>query len=174
MGLVFSLLDLTLSIFDLNHLWYLLFIILILYGVLIFFGLKERKEELGGYMKYGQALVAGLLMSVIAGVILAAYNYLHYGVLAPGDLQSFTERSIQQSKDMAISFGAPEEEVMNNPQFDRKQTAWGLALNSLIGTPFMGFLTTLVMGAFTKKVKTEEDRLQELLEKEQQQATEKE
>src|SRR5476651_1674124 len=44
---------------------------------------KEFRDELGGYISYGDAFSAGMRYSIFAGLLVAVFTYLYYSILSP-------------------------------------------------------------------------------------------
>jgi len=44
---------------------------------------KEYKDQLGGFITFGQGFMSGFIYSVIAGIIIAIFMYIYLGILSP-------------------------------------------------------------------------------------------
>lgn len=61
---------------------------------------KEHKEKLGGYIKFGDAFVTGLLYGIFAGILTAIFVYIYLSILSP---EIFAQALDQQRQAMADS-----------------------------------------------------------------------
>src|SRR6187402_1054305 len=44
---------------------------------------KEYRDELGGYITYGNAFSAGFRYALFSGILLAVFTYLYFAILSP-------------------------------------------------------------------------------------------
>ncbi|HAL81645.1 MAG TPA: hypothetical protein DCO83_04925, partial [Mucilaginibacter sp.] len=44
---------------------------------------KEYKDQLGGFLTFGQGFMSGFMYSVFGGIILAVFIYIYLGILSP-------------------------------------------------------------------------------------------
>src|SRR5947209_4709762 len=61
---------------------------------------KEHKDKQGGYIKFGDAFVTGLLYGIFAGVLTAIFVYLYLAILTP---EVFAQAMEQQRQTLAES-----------------------------------------------------------------------
>ena len=66
--------------------------------VLLLLAQKEHKDKLGGYVKFGEAFVTGLLYGLFAGILTAIFVYIYLSVLSP---EVFAQALDQQRQTMA-------------------------------------------------------------------------
>jgi hypothetical protein len=122
---------------SLMKLFYL--VILIEIAVLIW-GLKQSSTE----QSYGQQVLAGTAMSVLAGVFLFAFSLLLTTVLFPNLIQEM--RAVQAR--ILREAGRSEAEISAALSL---QTPLIQALQGLIGTAVTGLLASLIIAIFVRK-----------------------
>ncbi|WP_426587698.1 DUF4199 domain-containing protein [Mucilaginibacter sp. R-33] len=44
---------------------------------------KEYKDQLGGYITYGEGFLSGFLYAIFTGVFVAVFTYVYYAILSP-------------------------------------------------------------------------------------------
>lgn len=114
----------------------------------------DYKKNNQGYMSYGQGLMSGLAMSIVAGLISGAISFLYIQFVDPTILDKMAEVQIQMLEKMNFPEDKMEEavaqiEVENTPS---KQLTGGL-FSGLIG----GLILSLIVSAFTKRTRPEFD-----------------
>jgi len=64
---------------------------------------KEYKDQLGGYISFGDAFSAGFRYAVFSGLMMAVFIYLYLSILSPGILDKAmeTQRAAMADKGMA-------------------------------------------------------------------------
>jgi hypothetical protein len=64
---------------------------------------KEYKDQLGGYMSFGEGFLAGFLYSLFLGLLSAVFIYVYYKFLSPEMLQKILDstRAELEKKDMS-------------------------------------------------------------------------
>ncbi|TQD39470.1 DUF4199 domain-containing protein [Haloflavibacter putidus] len=115
-----------------------------------FYGIKNYKQDNNGFLKLGQALKVGLAIAAIGGLIGAIYAFVHYSFIYP----EFQEIALETSKTaMMESQPNMSDEQMNQALEMSKMftTPFWMATMSLIGTLFMGFIISLILGLVMKK-----------------------
>jgi hypothetical protein len=116
---------------------------------------KIRDEQMDGFMTYGQGLLIGLCIALIASVISSLYNYIHTTYIDPG----YMARVIAAQKEWMVNFmnkanvSADQiDEAMS--KIDEKMLdqnpVWTI-LKSIIGGTIFGFVISLITSAFLKK-----------------------
>src|SRR6185295_8673838 len=68
---------------------------------------KERREELGGYIEFGQAFSTATMTVLIAAAITAVYTYLYVSVINPG----FREYTLQKELEKMEAKGMSQEQI---------------------------------------------------------------
>lgn len=125
-----------------KYVTYVVFIIFLLLAQ------KEHRDKLGGYIKFGDALVTGLLYGIFAGVLTAIFVYLYLSILSP---EVFAQALEQQRQAMADSGKMSSDQVDHAMDIAKK---YGPILGS-IGAAFMyailGVIIGLIGAAILKK-----------------------
>jgi hypothetical protein len=123
----------------------------ITYVVLIIFLLlaqKEHRDKLGGYIKFGDAFVTGLLYGIFAGLLTAIFIYLYLAILSP---EVFAQALEQQRQALADSGKMSSDQIDHAMDIAKK---YGPILGA-IGTVFMyailGVIVGLIGAAVLKK-----------------------
>ncbi len=129
-----------------KSLGYLSYIIIIA-GLFIFLKLF-RDQEMGGYISYGKALGAGLLIIVFSGLVTAAYSYILFKFIDPGLVEKMALMAEEQLYERGMTDDQIEVAVNAQKMFMKPGI---LAIFGLFGHVFFGFLLTLIVSIFVKK-----------------------
>lgn len=117
-------------------------------GVLYFCLKNWRDHHLGGYIRYGQALSAGILFMFFASVIYAFYNVLYLTWIDP----TAVERMLDIMEEEYYKRGFTEEQVSAAMNFAAKLRGPGMQFFSVIvGTTFVGVIISLIVSIFVRK-----------------------
>ena len=111
---------------------------------------KEYRDQLGGYLTFGEGFIAGFLYSVFLGVLSGVFIYLYYSVLSPemiGKILTSTQAELEK-KNMT-----PEQVEQAMAMTSKFIGPISLTIFSLIGTLFMGAVVALIGAAIFKKVR---------------------
>ncbi|MFA6127767.1 MAG: DUF4199 domain-containing protein [Bacteroidales bacterium] len=118
------------------------------FGVLYFCLKNWRDHYHGGYIKYGQALSAGILFMFFASVIYAFYNVIYLKFIDP----SAVERMLDIMEEEYYKRGLTEEQVSAAMGFAAKLRGPGMQFFSvIIGTTFIGVILSLIVSIFIRK-----------------------
>jgi len=118
------------------------------FGALYFCLKNWRDHYLGGYIRYGQALSAGILFMFFASVIYAFYNVIYLKWIDP----SAVERMLDIMEEAYYKRGLPEEQVAAAMEFGAKLRTPGMQFFSvIIGTTFIGVIISLIVSIFIRK-----------------------
>ncbi|MBL7865096.1 MAG: DUF4199 domain-containing protein [Cyclobacteriaceae bacterium] len=85
-------------------------VLLICLGYVIYAGINYR-NEIGGYMGYGQAFQHGILIMLVSGVLGTLFNLLLYNIVDPELGQKMTDAIIANTEEMMANFGAPQASI---------------------------------------------------------------
>ena len=115
----------------------------------VVYGIKNyRDNELGGYISYSSALGYGVLIALFAGIITSFVTYIYLGYVDDG----FVHHQMMVQEDKMYEQGMPEEQIEMAMSYTEKFMAPGvLALMGVVGNTFIGFIVSLIAGAFLKK-----------------------
>ena len=113
---------------------------------------KEYKDQLGGYLTFGEGFVCGFLYAVFLGVLSAVFIYLYYAVLSPEMLAKLLA-STQSELEKKNPNMTPEQVDQAMAMTSKFLGPISLSIFSLLGTLFMGAIVALVGAAIFKKVR---------------------
>jgi len=109
-----------------------------------------RNQTLGGYIKYGQAVLYGLVVGLMIGIITGIFTFLLYGVISP--------ELVEEARLLAET-----EMYRANPNLTSEQADMalriqylfvspvGLLLASVFGGAIQGVIFGIIGGLFVKK-----------------------
>jgi hypothetical protein len=130
---------------------YLTYIILL---ALLFLAQKEHKDKLGGYIKFNEAFVTGLLYGVFAGVLTGIFVYTYLTFLSP---EIFTQTIEQQREALAAKGNLSSDQIDQAMEIAKK---YGVILGSFgaaIVYTILGAIFGLIGAAIFKKERTAYD-----------------
>jgi len=109
---------------------------------------KEYKDQLGGYMTFGEGFLSGFLYSLFLGVLSAIFVYLYYSILSPEMVQKLLDstRAELEKKNMT-----PEQVDQAMEMTGKLIGPVALTIGSFIGSLFMGAIIALIGAAIFKK-----------------------
>ena len=115
----------------------------------LYFCLKHwRDQHNGGYIRYGQALSAGILFMFFASIIYAFYNVIYLTWIDP----TAVERMLDIMEEEYYKRGFSEEQVSTAMQIGSKLHGPGMQFFSvIIGTTFIGVILSLIVSIFIRK-----------------------
>jgi len=102
--------------------------------------LDKRKTDYGGFMTYKQGFMAGLIITVIVTIFSPLIQILISTVISPEYFANVIEYVVQEGK-------------MTQQEAEDYFNLQSYLVQVLIGTPFMGLITTAIVAIFTKKSK---------------------
>jgi len=121
----------------------------IAYFSVLYFCLKNwRDHHNGGYLRYGQALSAGILFMFFASVIYAFYNVVYLTWIDPEAIG----RTLDFMEEEYYKRGFTEEQISSAMAFATKLRGPGMQFFSvIIGTTFVGVIISLIVAIFIRK-----------------------
>jgi hypothetical protein len=125
---------------------YMFFVLLI---VILFFLVKSYRDNYRyGFITFGQALGAGMIIFLYYAIISAVFTYILYAIIDPNlmDKQlAFTEELMQKK-------GVPQEALDLSMSMQRKIMKPAImAPISIFGNMFYGLILSLIIAAFVRK-----------------------
>ena len=102
--------------------------------------LDKRKTDYDGFMTYKQGFMAGLIITVIVTIFSPLIQILISTVISPDYFANVIEYVVQEEK-------------MTQQEAEAYFNLQSYLVQALIGTPFMGLITTAIVAIFTKKSK---------------------
>jgi len=115
---------------------------------------KEFKEELGGYITYGNAFSAGFRYALFSGLLLAVFTYLYFSILSP----EMWDKVLDATQAEMEAKDTPTEQIDATMDFMRGK--WGsimIVFGTAVGLAIMGAIISLVTAAIFKKERSAYD-----------------
>jgi hypothetical protein len=116
----------------------------------LYLGTKSYRDKvLGGYIKFGQALVFGLIISVFVGIITIFFNFIMLRYIDPGLIDKYMaimEETFQNSRFIP----ADQMDEMLERSRESMTAIWSLPVGVFVFS-VIGFIFSLVTSAFLKK-----------------------
>jgi hypothetical protein len=100
---------------------------------------KEHRDRLGGYIKFGDAFVTGLLYGIFAGILTAIFVFIYLSILSP---EVFAQALEQQRQAMADSGKMSSDQVDHAMDIAKK---YGPILGAIV-TVFMYVILGVIIG----------------------------
>jgi Protein of unknown function (DUF4199) len=130
---------------------YLTYIVLLAF---LFLAQKEHKDKVGGYIKFNEAFVTGLLYGVFAGVLTGIFVYIYLTFLSP---EIFTQTIEQQREALAAKGNLSSDQIDQAMDIAKK---YGVILGSFgaaIVYTILGAIFGLIGAAIFKKERSAYD-----------------
>ena len=112
---------------------------------------KEYKDLGDGYMTYGKGLSIGTLVALISSFINGAFIYIYVSFVSDQRIVDARENALFKLEEQGQSDAQIE---MAMPWIEKTTTPLAVFIFALIFGVFSGFIISLVVSAFTKKVNT--------------------
>ena len=122
--------------------------------VIVILGIKKIKEINGGFLSLSEALKTGLGITLISGLIYAAYNLIFINFIEPEFFTRMLE--VQQQKMVETYPNFSDEQLEASMEMARKMS--GPFISSafiIVGSLFFGFVIALIGGLIMKKTDEE-------------------
>lgn len=139
----------------LNFFFPILTILILIAGLVM--AMREFRQLNNGWMRLREGISIGLLMFAVIGILDTTYQQIYQTYIDT----SYTERTLGQTKDMMEKFGATDEQLERFDEQAEEATnksgagQGGLAfMGSVFVWIFGGFILSLIVAAFMRKVKT--------------------
>lgn len=125
------------------------YIFLLILLVTMFFLIKSYRDNyLHGYITYGQAVGAGVVIFLYYSVIIAVFSYILYAVIDP----ELIGRQLAMSEELLEKRGLPQEAMDAAMKFQKKVIKPGIiAPLGLISNMVYGTIMSLIIAIFVKK-----------------------
>jgi hypothetical protein len=119
---------------------------------------KEFRDELGGFMTFGEGFSAGFRFSVFAGLLVAVFIYLYLAILSP----DVFEKSLATSQSTMVDKGMSSEQIEKGMSIARKYGPIFGAFGVAVVYAIFGAVISLIGASIFKKEKSPADILDEL------------
>lgn len=101
-----------------------------------------------GYISYGKAVGAGVVISIYSAILGAIYIYILYGFIDPG----LVDKQILEAEEKMIARGMPEGAIDGALEMQAKfMKPWFVAISSIFTAAFFGLILSLIVSLFIKK-----------------------
>ena len=101
-----------------------------------------------GYISYGKAVGAGVVISIYSAILSAIYIYILYGFIDPG----LVDKQILEAEEKLIARGMPEGSIDAALEMQAKfMKPWFMAVSSIFTAAFFGLILSLLVSLFIKK-----------------------
>lgn len=119
----------------------------------LFLAQKEYRDQLNGFMTFGEGFSAGFRYAVVAGLILAVFIYIYLTFLSPQIL----EQSIASQQDKFKEQNMTPEQIEKANEIGRKYGPIIGAFGAAIGSAVIGAILALIGAAIFKRERTLDD-----------------
>jgi hypothetical protein len=119
----------------------------------LFLTQKEYRDQLGGFLTFGQGFSSGFRYAVIGGLILAVFIYIYLTFLSPQIL----EQSIAAQQDKFKEQGLTSEQIDRANEIGKKYGPIIGAFGAAIGCAVLGAILALIGAAIFKRERTIDD-----------------
>ncbi|MGN6639918.1 MAG: DUF4199 domain-containing protein [Mucilaginibacter sp.] len=119
---------------------------------------KEFKDQLGGYMKFGEGFSVGLRFGVFAGILFGIFLYIYLGILSPEVLA----KSVDSQRDAMAAKGLSSDQIDKGIQMSKKYGAIFAAFGVAIWYAILGVILGLIGAAIFKKERSALDTPEEV------------
>ncbi|HTK19053.1 MAG TPA: DUF4199 domain-containing protein [Mucilaginibacter sp.] len=124
---------------------YVTYIVLIVFLLL---AQKEHRDKLGGYIKFGDAFVTGLLYGIFAGLLTAIFVYLYLAILSP---DVFAQAMEQQRQALVDSGKLSGDQIDHAMEVGKKYGPIFGAVGVVFIYAILGVIVGLIGAAILKK-----------------------
>ncbi|MEZ4997945.1 MAG: DUF4199 domain-containing protein [Bacteroidales bacterium] len=152
-GIILGLITVVFSVltymFDLTFKTWLMWPSMLLSLVVLFFLLRSYRDHYNnGYISYGKALGAGVVINIYAAIIAAIYIYVLYTFIDPG----LIDKSMAVAEAKMAERGLPDAAVEQALEMQAKfLKPWITTLTATIMSIFYGFILSLIVSLFIMK-----------------------
>jgi hypothetical protein len=116
----------------------------------LFLAQKEFKDQLGGYITFGDAFASGFRYSLFSGILFAIFLYLYLTILSP----EVFAKTVDAQRDAMTAKGLSSEQVDKAMDITKKYGALIGAIFTVIIYAIVGAILALIGAAIFKKERT--------------------
>lgn len=160
-GAIFTLLVYVIDAEFLVNMWMLL-ILLVFLGLVVYGGISYR-NEIGGYIDFGPAYKHGFTVLVVMGAIGLVMNLLLYNVIDPGLAETLTDASMEQTRGIMESFGAPVDSIDEALEEARQDAEEGFTTMGLIKSYFYSIIFYAVISLITALIVRRREKFSDVM-----------
>ncbi|MDB5002953.1 MAG: hypothetical protein JWQ34_1178 [Mucilaginibacter sp.] len=128
--------------------------------IFLFLAQKEFKDEIGGFMTFGEGFSVGFRYALFTGLIMALFIYLYCTVLSP----AFFDKAIEASRTKMEESGKLSSEQIDKAMDISKK--WGplmAAFGTAVVYPIFGAIIGLIGAAIFKKERSAHDLIDDAI-----------
>lgn len=155
-GILLALLSIVLQVISyvldvhIDRPWWLSVVQLLISVSIIVYGIKAFKTANANFLTLGQALKAGLAISLVAGIIAVLFNFVFINFIDPDFIQKTLDFSRQQMVEQYPNM--TQEQIDNSMEISAKfMSPWVMSAFAMIATLFFGFIISLIAGLIMKR-----------------------
>lgn len=116
--------------------------------IVLYLGIKSyRDQSLGGAISYGQALGAGVLISLFGTIVSIFFTLLLFTVIDSG----LIDTALQESADQMVQRGMDDSQIEQGLSIAKKMFVPMMVIFGTLSGVFFGFIISLVHAAILKK-----------------------
>ena len=125
------------------------YIFLLILVVSLFFLVKSYRDNyLHGYMTYGQAVGAGVVIFLYYAILTAVFTYILYAIIDPG----LIDKQLAAAEELMAKKGLPQEAMDAGLKIQKKMMKPEImAPISIFGNMLYGVIMSLIIAIFVKK-----------------------
>lgn len=152
-GIIYGLITVVFSVmtymFDLTFKTWIIWPSMLLGIVVLFFLLRSYRDHYNyGYITYGKAVGAGVIISLYAAIITAIYIYVLYAFIDPG----LIDKSMAVAEAKMVDKGVPEAAIEKAMEMQSKMMKpWFTALMGIFNSVLYGLILSLIVSLFVMK-----------------------
>ncbi|MEX2513379.1 MAG: DUF4199 domain-containing protein [Cyclobacteriaceae bacterium] len=134
--------------------WYNIFVLILFFGLIIYFG-KQYRKDIGGYMTFSSAFQYSFVTLLICGIIASIGNILLYQVIHPGLPDILVDQQLEGMLNLLDKFGAGDS--ISAEQLDEMRLEMSESYTVMGQLKGFGFsliiyaIMALILGAILKK-----------------------
>ena len=125
------------------------YVFLLILVVSLFFLIKSYRDNyLHGYMTYGQAVGAGVVIFLYYAILMAIFTYILYAIIDPG----LIDKQLAASEELLAKRGIPQEAMDASLKIQKKMMKPEImAPIGIFGNMLYGVIMSLIVAIFAKK-----------------------
>jgi len=108
---------------------------------------KEYKEQIGGYMTFGEGFSAGFRFAIFSGLMAAVFTYLYLAVLSP----EVMDKAVEQARSQMEAKGMSSEDIDKAISLTKKLGPLFGAFGAAIFDAVVGAIVALIGASVFKK-----------------------
>ena len=149
LGLILMVLNLLVYVFEMYDSSWLTWLGMLVMIAGIVYGIKLYRDKVkGGFVRYGDALGYGTMVTLFASIITAFVTYVYLDFVDDGFLTYQTEQVEEKLYESGLSDDMIEQQLELQGKFLKPAP---IALMSIVSSTFFGFIVSLIAGAFLKR-----------------------